>query len=59
VASCLLEVMMKKNPPNKVVFVNVKIIVEPDADIQEIISECDYEFIHDDIVETEIVDFNG
>jgi hypothetical protein len=43
----------------KVVFVNVKIIVKPDADIQEIISECDYEFIHDDIVETEIVDFNG
>ena len=41
----------------KVVYVNVKIIVEPDADIQEIISECDYEFIHDDIVETEIVDF--
>ena len=50
---------MANSLKQKVVFVNVKIIVEPDADIQEIISECDYEFIHDDIVETEIVDFNG
>ena len=34
----------------------VKIEVEEGADIQEIISECDYQFTHDKIVETEIVE---
>ena len=34
----------------------VKIEVEEGADIQEIISECDYKFIHDKILETEIVE---
>jgi len=34
----------------------VKIQVEEGADLQEIISECDYQFTHDKIVETEIVE---
>lgn len=34
----------------------VKIEVEEGADIQEIISECDYQFTHEKIVETEIVE---
>ena len=34
----------------------VKIEVEEGADLQEVISECDYQFTHEKIVETEIVE---
>ena len=34
----------------------VKIEVEEDADIQEVVSECDYNFNHDKIVGTEIIE---
>ena len=34
----------------------VKIQVEEGADLQEIISECDYQFTHEKILETEIVE---
>ena len=32
----------------------VKIQVEEGADLQEVISECDYQFTHEKILETEI-----
>ena len=34
----------------------VKIEIEEDADIQDVISECDYNFSHDKIVGTEIIE---
>ena len=34
----------------------VKIEVEEGADVQEVISECNYQFTHDKIVNTEIVE---
>ena len=34
----------------------VKIEVEEDADVQEVISQCDYNFTHDKIISTEIVE---
>ena len=34
----------------------VKIPVEEGADLQEVISECDYQFTHEKILETEIVE---
>ena len=34
----------------------VKIQVEEGSDLQEVISECDYQFTHEKILETEIVE---
>ena len=34
----------------------VKIEVEEDADIQEVVSECGYQFTHEKIVSSEIVE---
>ena len=34
----------------------VKIEVEEGADLQEVISQCDYNFTHEKIIETEIVE---
>jgi len=34
----------------------VKIEVEEGADLQEVISQCDYQFTHEKIIETEIVE---
>ena len=38
------------------VYVTVKVMIKADADPQDIFAECDYNFEHDDIVETEIID---
>ena len=34
----------------------VKIEVEEGTDVQEVISECNYQFTHEKIIETEIVE---
>ena len=34
----------------------VKLEIEEGADIQDVVSECDYNFNHDKIVETEIIE---
>ena len=34
----------------------VKIEVEEGADFKEVISQCDYQFTHEKIIETEIVE---
>tara|TARA_B100000214_G_C23969928_1_gene629572 strand:- start:2775 stop:2906 length:132 start_codon:yes stop_codon:yes gene_type:complete len=34
----------------------VKIEVEEGADLQDVISQCDYQFTHEKIIETEIVE---
>ncbi len=39
----------------KIVYVTVALEVLRDADIQDIMSECDYSFEHSDIVETELM----
>jgi hypothetical protein len=36
----------------------VRLTINADADIQEVISEMDYDFTHDAIISTEIVDVN-
>jgi len=41
---------------NNIAYVTVKVEVLPDADVQEIVSVCDYNFYHPEIVKTEIVD---
>jgi len=38
----------------KIVYVVVALEVLRDADVHDVISECDYSFEHDDIVDTEI-----
>ena len=38
----------------KIVYVVVALEVLRDADVHDVISECDYSFEHDDIVGTEI-----
>jgi len=38
----------------KIVYVVVALEVLQDADVHDVISECDYSFEHDDIVDTEI-----
>lgn len=40
----------------KMVFVTIAVRVKDAADIQEVVSEMDYSFVHDDIINTEIVD---
>lgn len=39
----------------KTIYVTVALEVLRDADVQEVIAECDYSFEHADIVETEIM----
>ena len=39
----------------KIVYVTVALEVLRDADIQDIMSECDYSFEHSDIVKTELM----
>ena len=39
----------------KTVYVTVALEVLRDADVQDIMSECDYSFEHDDIVDTELM----
>lgn len=36
----------------------VRVKIKPAADVQEVISEMDYEFDHPDILDTEVVDVN-
>ena len=39
----------------KTVYVTVALEVLRDADVQDIMSECDYSFEHEDIVDTELM----
>ena len=44
---------------DKVVYVTVRIVVDKDADIYEVMDECDYSFkFEDKIKETEITDYD-
>lgn len=38
------------------IYLTIKLVVEDDADVDELVSELDYSFDHDDIIATEIVD---
>ena len=38
--------------------ITVKLIIRKNADIQEVVNEMMYDFEHDDILSTEIVDLN-
>lgn len=42
----------------KTIYVTVAVRVKDKADAQEVVSEMDYSLVHDDIIGTEIVDFN-
>lgn len=42
----------------QIVEVVVRLKIRCDADIQEVVSEMDYNFDHEDILDTEIVDLN-
>ena len=54
----LIKKSRKKKKMNNTYYqrIVVKIEVEEGADIQEVVSECDYNFNHDKIVETEIIE---
>ena len=42
----------------KVVYATVRIVVDKDADIQDVMDECDYSFDYEDqILTTQLVDF--
>jgi hypothetical protein len=36
----------------------VRVKIRASADVQDVVSNCNYDFAHEDIVETEIVDVN-
>jgi hypothetical protein len=36
----------------------VRVKIRSSADVQDVVSNCNYDFAHEDIVETEIVDVN-
>jgi hypothetical protein len=40
----------------KTFYVTVKIQVEDDADVNDVVENCNYSFIHDDILNTEIIE---
>ena len=42
----------------KIVSVEVKITMLEDADVDEVVSDCDYSFKHPSIVETEIMGYD-
>ncbi len=41
---------------NDISYVTVKIVHKKGQDIQDIISDCDYNFSHQDIIDTEILE---
>ena len=41
----------------KTVYVTVKVVVQDDTDVDELVTELDYEFKYPAIVSTEIVDY--
>jgi len=43
---------------SKTVYVTVKVKVKDNADIREVVQEMNYDFQHQDIVETEIVEYD-
>ena len=43
----------------KIVEITVKLVLKEDADVQEVVSEMDYQFTHPAIVDTEVVDVNN
>jgi len=43
---------------NKIIYLTVRVEMSHDADIEEVVSECDYNFFHSKIAETEIVEVN-
>jgi len=44
-----------KEMNEQIVRVVVKLTLSPDADVQEVLSECDYHFEHEQIIDTEIM----
>jgi len=46
---------MSMSDPDLIVRVVVKLTLSPDADVQEVLSECDYHFEHEQIINTEIM----
>jgi len=41
----------------KIVYVKVKVVVNGDSDVEEIVSNMDYNFDHDEILDTEILGY--
>lgn len=41
----------------KIVYVKVKVVVNVDSDVEEIVSNMDYNFDHDEILDTEILGY--
>ena len=47
---------MAHNEENRTIEIVVRLTLKEGADVQEVVSEMDYEFRHSDIEDTEIVD---
>lgn len=41
----------------KTIYAKISIQVNDDADVNDVIENCEYSFTHDQIIDTEIVDF--
>ena len=50
------EVLVRQTMNEQTVRVVVKLTLSPDADVQEVLSECDYYFEHEQIIDTEMID---
>ena len=57
-ANELLPAEEEADDGTRTIEVTVRLTISADADVSQLISEMDYEFKHDDIVDTEIVDTN-
>lgn len=42
----------------RTVELTVRVTIRGSADVQEVVSNCNYDFAHEDIVSTEIIDIN-
>ena len=42
---------------NKIVYVKVKVVVNAESDVEEIVSNMNYNFDHDEIIDTEILGY--
>lgn len=42
----------------KTIFVKVAVRVNDDADVDDVMQNCDYNFIHNQVTSTEIIDYS-
>lgn len=57
-ATALEEYEFIDEEDTRTIELTVRVKIRGSADVQDVVSNCNYDFAHEDIVETEIVDVN-